>query len=967
MPSEAPFRMIRRPLDWELGAAEVLRLVRADPHPVALVGAWAGGSDIVASDPVRVCGDPGALGEVLDAPLAGPAGAGSGGPAGPSSPSAGVGFGGGWIGYLGFGLAETFLPVPPAPGQSRQLPGSFFGYYDHVLRRDRDTGRWAFEMLWTPERGDALERRFRELSRRGRAAGGQPRAYSCGGFRLIPSADEHRSAVRQAISYIRRGDIFQANICLRLEAEFAGDPLDAFCHAVTRLNPPYAAFMRTPGGAVASLSPELFLRRTGTTVWSQPIKGTRSRPADEQAARRERELLERSAKDRAENVMIVDLMRNDLSRVCVPGSVRVPALLRAEPHPGVWHLVSDVRGTLRPGAGDGELIAAAFPPGSVTGAPKVRALEIIHELEATPREVYTGAVGYRSPVAGLELNVAIRTFEFAGDRVWLGSGGGITARSDDAAEYRECLLKATPLIEALDATLIEQPPASSPGIIPSSLRPRPALGAFTSLRVADGHGHDLDNHLARLDASAWQLFGKHLPPSLRGDLGACLARRPSGRLRITARPVGGPLQVTVEVIPAGPGPETVVLHPVTIAGGLGAHKWRDRRLLDRLAGPAGLRPGGAGLGPDEQLLIEDDHGEVLETDRANVFAVIDGVLYTPPADGRLLPGITRAAVLRLAGGEGIPARETLISGPRLLNASEVFVTNSVQGVVPVRSLAGTNAAWTAGPVAGRLQAALARRPSGARSLVSVPPLSGAPSPCRTLSPGGWAESQRGPGPARAGRAGGAGLAGRVGRAGRAGPAIVLVNNYDSFTYNLAHLLLSHGCQVEVVRNDEISARSISDSGPDGIVISPGPGTPADAGVSVSVVRACAATIPLLGICLGHQAIAAAYGARIATAPQPVHGQASLITHDGGGLLAGLPRRFPAARYHSLIVDEGSLPPGLLITARGPGGIPMGLRHTEHPAEGLQFHPESILTPYGDDIISNFVRAVRSVSSLVAPR
>ena len=960
MPSEAPFRMIRRPLDWELGAAEVLRLVRADLHPVALVGAWAGGSDIVASDPVRVCGASDALGEVLDAPLAGPAGVGSGGPPGPSSPAAGVGFGGGWIGYLGFGLAKTFLPVPPAPGGPRQLPGSFFGYYDHVLRQDRDTGRWAFEMLWTPGRGDALERRFRELSRRGRAAGGQPRAYSCGGFRLIPSADEHRSAVRQAISYIRRGDIFQANICLRLEAEFAGDPLDAFCHAVTRLNPPYAAFMRTPGGAVASLSPELFLRRTGTTVWSQPIKGTRSRPADEQAARRERERLERSAKDRAENVMIVDLMRNDLSRVCEPGSVRVPALLRAEPHPGVWHLVSDVRGTLRPGAGDGELIAAAFPPGSVTGAPKVRALEIIHELEATPREVYTGAVGYRSPVAGLELNVAIRTFEFAGDRVWLGSGGGITARSDDAAEYRECLLKATPLIEALDATLIEEPLAASPGSIPSSLRPRPALGAFTSLRVADGHGHDLDNHLARLDASVWQLFGKHLPPSLRGDLGACLAGRPSGRLRVTARPVGGPLQVTVEVIPAGPGPETVALRPVTIAGGLGAHKWRDRRLLDRLAGAAGL-------GPDEQLLIEDDHGEVLETDRANVFAVIDGVLYTPPADGRLLPGITRAAVLRLAGGEGIPARETLISGPRLLNASEVFVTNSVQGVVPVRSLAGTNAAWTAGPVAGRLQAALARRPSGARSLVSVPPLSGASSPCRALSPDGWAESQHRPGPARAGRSGRAGLAGRVGRAGRAGPAIVLIDNYDSFTYNLAHLLLSHGCQVEVVRNDEISARSVSDSGPDGIVISPGPGTPADAGVSVNIVRACAATIPLLGICLGHQAIAAAYGARIATAPQPVHGQASLITHDGGGLLAGLPRRFPAARYHSLIVNEGSLPPGLLITARGPGGIPMGLRHIEHPAEGLQFHPESILTPYGDDIISNFVRAVRSVSSLVAPR
>ena len=135
-----------------------------------------------------------------------------------------------------------------------------------------------------------------------------------------------------------------------------------------------------------------------------------------------------------------------------------------------------------------------------------------------------------------------------------------------------------------------------------------------------------------------------------------------------------------------------------------------------------------------------------------------------------------------------------------------------------------------------------------------------------------------------------------------------------------------------------------------------PPTPASAS---NTVRACAATTPILGICLGHQAIAAAHGARIGTAPEPVHGQASLITHDGGGVLAGLPRRFRAARYHSLIVEEDSLPPDLLITARGPGGVPMGLRHARHPAEGLQFHPESILTAHGNDIIRNFVRAVRA--------
>jgi para-aminobenzoate synthetase / 4-amino-4-deoxychorismate lyase len=961
MRSAAPSRVVSRALDWDLGAADVLRLLRDDPHPVALLGTWAGGSDIVAANPVRVCGPPGPAADVLDAPLPDLA-----------PDQAGAAFGGGWIGYLGFAVAGQVLPVPPAPGAPRQLPAWWFGYYDHVLRRDRATGRWSFEALRAPGRGDALERRFAELSQLARAGGGQPRSYSCGDFRLTPSAEEHRAAVRQAVRYIRRGDIFQANICLRLDAPFDGDPLDAFCRAVTRLDPPYAAFLRVPGGALASLSPELFLRRTGRSVQSQPIKGTRARPAGDQAARREREALERSAKDRAENVMIVDLMRNDLSRVCVPGSVRVPALLRAEAHPGVWHLVSDVRGTLRDGAGDGELITAAFPPGSVTGAPKVRALEIIHELEATPREAYTGAVGYRSPVAGLELNVAIRTFEFTGDRVWLGSGGGIVADSDDAAEYRECLLKAAPLIRALGATLREEPgapvtvwPAPGPAAIPPALRPRPARGVFTSLRVTGGRAPGLDRHLARLDGSTWRLFGKHLPPSLQADLASCLSNGPSGRLRLAARPVGGPLQVTVEVIPAGDPPETVALRPVTIPGGLGPHKWLDRRLLAHLAGEAGP-------GPDEQLLITDRDGEVLETDRASVFAVIDGVVHTPPAGGRLLPGVTRAAVLRIAREEGLAVRETPLRIRWLLDASEVFVTNSVQGVMPVRSLAGANpggaaparpvpagpvpagpapagpvpgrpapdgpppattvATWMAGPVTRRLQAALGRRPAG------VPPPVAGPVPAR------W------PGRVAGGRAGG----------GR--PAILLIDNYDSFTYNLAHLLLRQGCQVEVVRNDEICARDVAGFGPAGIVISPGPGTPADAGASIDIVRACAATIPILGICLGHQAIAAACGARITAAPQPVHGQASVITHDGGGVLAGLPRRFTAARYHSLIVEEESLPPALVITARGPGGIPMGLRHTRHPAEGLQFHPESILTTRGPGIIRNFLRLVAATQN-----
>jgi len=505
-------RLVCRKLDWDLDPVEVLRLVRSDAHPVALTGSWAGGSDVISSEPAAIRNPPWPLGQVLDSP------AGPNVPSGVAAPVVrpenGVAFGGGWIGYLGFGLSHEMLALPPAPGGARALPAWWFGYYDHVLRRDRATGTWFFEALWSDDRAETLEWRFNELTRRARAVSPARHEYSCGEFRLVPSAAEHRAAVARAVDYIRRGDIFQANICLRMEAGFTGDPLDAFCQAVTSLRPPYAAFIGLPGGAVASLSPELFLRRTGSTVLSRPIKGTRRRSQREHQARRQRAELVRSAKDRAENVMIVDLMRNDLSRVCTAGSVSVPRLLEVEPHPGLWHLVSDVRGTLDPSAGDGDLIRAAFPPGSVTGAPKVRALEIIHELEATPREIYTGAVGYRSPIAGLELNVAIRTFEFCADRVWLGSGGGIVADSDPDQEYRECLIKAGPLVRAIGSRISTTSPpteartagrgaarASAAASDDRPLRPRPAAGLFTSLLVSGGTTHGLAEHLARLDAS----------------------------------------------------------------------------------------------------------------------------------------------------------------------------------------------------------------------------------------------------------------------------------------------------------------------------------------------------------------------------------------------------------------------------------------------------------------------------------
>jgi para-aminobenzoate synthetase/4-amino-4-deoxychorismate lyase len=219
------------------------------------------------------------------------------------------------------------------------------------------------------------------------------------------------------------------------------------------VDPPYGATFATPRGGIASLSPELFLRRRGRQIVTGPIKGTIARDSDPIVAAAALETLRGSVKDAAEHVMIVDLMRNDLGRVCEYGTIVAPRHPTAEPHPGLWHLVSHVHGRLRPEVTDADVLRATFPPGSVTGAPKVQSLRVIAELEQTGREVYTGAIGFASPVAGLELNVAIRTLELADGHVWLGAGGGIVADSDPRTELEEALTKARPIAAAVGATV----------------------------------------------------------------------------------------------------------------------------------------------------------------------------------------------------------------------------------------------------------------------------------------------------------------------------------------------------------------------------------------------------------------------------------------------------------------------------------------------------------------------------------
>ena len=682
VPSSA--RLVRVPLAMDKSPSAVLRAARGDARPFALFGSWSKARALVGSEPLLVvegADDPFAVldcqPEVVGMP--------------------GV-TGGGWVGYLGYTLGRRLERLPAPPRRPVPLPSSILAFYDHLVSCDA-SGNWWFEALWSDEQSERLESRLLEWRRRAaapRAEGGQ---YACGRFQLKPAPQAHLVSVSRAIEHIRSGDVFQVNVCARLETGFEGDPLELFCAGADRLAPRYGAFLRHGSMAVASFSPELFLRRTGRTVLSSPIKGT-VRRGNSPAARAR---LLGSGKDRAENLMIVDLMRNDLGRVCRYGTVAVPELWRPEEHPGVWHLVSDVTGELRDEVPDSDLVRATFPPGSVTGAPKVRAMELISVLEASAREVYTGAVGIASPSTGLELNVAIRTFEIARGQAWLGIGGGVVADSDPDRELEECFDKARPLLEAVGAGLA--PPRGAAGPRDKARHADRSAGVFETVLVLDGRPVELESHLGRLAASVAALYGSQLPARVGVQVAEAVAgRRGPQRLRVHSYPASrGAVATEISISDApeafsGSYRSSVSLFPSVLQDGLGPHKWNDRRIL------ASLRQS-LGLVRHEQLLIIDENGAVLETERANLFAVLGGVLRTPPLDGRILAGTTREAVIRLADLEGFEVSDEPLGLSELEAAEEIFTTSSIRGICGADALVG-RASIEPGPVGCRLVKAL---------------------------------------------------------------------------------------------------------------------------------------------------------------------------------------------------------------------------------------------------------------------
>jgi para-aminobenzoate synthetase component 1 len=332
-------------------------------------------------------------------------------------------------------------------------PQAYFGFYDVVLGFDRNERRaWIFSSglpdapADRPGRAAArLDRVLRRLAERTAPVDRELRLDWRCALELAPYA-AHVSAI---IEHIRAGDIYQANFtCRHSVARPANLSAATFFRALTRRSPaPFSAFLACGDLQLASVSPERFIRLDADhSIETRPIKGTRPRGADAAEDRARRLALEQSAKDHAENLMIVDLMRNDLGRVAEIGSVTVPSLCAIESFANVHHLVSEVRARLRPGLGPVDLLRATLPGGSITGAPKIRAMQIIDAIEAAPRGAYCGVIGWIGFDGAMDTSIAIRTVTLLPDRLEAQAGGGIVADSDPADEFAEMLVKVRPLL-----------------------------------------------------------------------------------------------------------------------------------------------------------------------------------------------------------------------------------------------------------------------------------------------------------------------------------------------------------------------------------------------------------------------------------------------------------------------------------------------------------------------------------------
>ncbi len=350
---------------------------------------------------------------------------------------------GGALGLFGYDLGRRFERLPTQAQADITLPEMAVGIYDWALIVDHQRQQVSLLSYDDPQqRLQWLESQTRQPA--------EPFSLTSS-WQSNMSRQQYGEKFRQVQAYLRSGDCYQVNLAQRFQARYRGDEWQAFCRLNAANRAPFSAFIRLPEGAILSLSPERFIQLHQGDIQTRPIKGTLPRLDSPQEDVRQAATLAHSPKDRAENLMIVDLMRNDIGRVAVPGSVRVPELFVVEPFPAVHHLVSTITARLPATLDASDLLRAAFPGGSITGAPKVRAMEIIDELEPQRRSAWCGSIGYLSLCGNMDTSITIRTITAWQGQLYCSAGGGIVADSEEAAEYQETFDKVNRILHQLES------------------------------------------------------------------------------------------------------------------------------------------------------------------------------------------------------------------------------------------------------------------------------------------------------------------------------------------------------------------------------------------------------------------------------------------------------------------------------------------------------------------------------------
>jgi para-aminobenzoate synthetase/4-amino-4-deoxychorismate lyase len=462
-----------------------------------------------------------------------------------------------------------------------------------------------------------------------------------GGARPLISRAEYETALSAVKTHIEAGDIYQANLTFAASVATAGHPLALYAALRGRAGAGHGGIVFTGCHWLLSLSPELFFTLEAGRITARPMKGTAPRDADPAA-------FAADPKQRAENLMIVDLLRNDLSRVARTGSVAVPALFAVETYPTILQMTSTVTAALEDGLGPVDVLEAIFPCGSITGAPKIRAMEIIAGLEAAPRGPYCGAIGALAPDGDAAFNVAIRTLVLkAGERVArLGLGAAIVADSDAGDEWRECLEKGKFVATGRSFDLIE------------TMRFDPVEGIA-----------DLDRHLARMKASAEALDFRYDRHEARNDLQAATFRAGPSRLRL-ALSRGGCMAIELTPLPGPPEePVAVALAPLPVAQEdfRLRHKTSDRAFYDDARTASGAF----------EIMFADPDGFLTEGSFTSLFVERENMLLTPPLARGLLPGILRGRLIDEGRAKEADLRESDLAGGFLIG-------NALRGLVRAR-------------------------------------------------------------------------------------------------------------------------------------------------------------------------------------------------------------------------------------------------------------------------------------------